>query len=331
MTLRIGVLSFAHMHAHSYAACLRQMPDIVLVGIADENHERGEREASAFDTRFFGSAEALLEEGLDGAIICSENAKHRPLTELAAPRVPAILCEKPIATTVRDAQAMIDVCAAYGTRLQIAFPVRFSPPVRELKALLDQQRLGRIYAVNATNHGKMPGGWFIDTALAGGGAVIDHTVHVIDLLRWFWNTEVTEVYAEVGYELLHPDLGCDDAGMLSFRLANGVYGTLDTSWSRPASYPTWGDVKIEVVGELGTARLDAFRQNLMLSSNETGTTQSLNWGSNMDLGLMRDFVDMIAAKRAPAITGTDGLRALEVALAAYRSAEQHEPVTLPLA
>ena len=229
MTLRIGVLSFAHMlHAPSYAAYLRQMPDVALVGIADENRERGEREAGAFGTRFFASAEALLEEGLDGAIICSENARHRSLTELAAPRVPAILCEKPIATTVRDARAMIDVCATYGTQLQIAFPVRFSPPVRELKALLDEQRLGRIYAVNATNHGKMPGSWFIDTALAGGGAVIDHTVHVIDLLRWFWNTEVTEVYAEVGYELLHPDLGCDDAGMLSFRLANGVYGTEHT-------------------------------------------------------------------------------------------------------
>jgi predicted dehydrogenase len=69
----------------------------------------------------------------------------------------------------------------------------------------------------------------------------------------------------------------------------------------------------------------------MLSSDETGTTQSLNWGSNMDLGLMRDFVDMVAAKRAPTITGMDGLRALEVALAAYRSAEQHGPVALPLA
>jgi predicted dehydrogenase len=331
MTLRIGILSFAHMHARSYAACLRQMPDVALVGIADENRERGERESSAFGTHYFASAEALLEEGLDGAIVCAENAKHRPLTELAAPQVSAILCEKPIATTLRDAQAMIDICATYGTRLQIAFPVRFSPPVLELKGLLDQQRFGRIYSVNATNHGKMPGSWFVDRALAGGGAVIDHTVHVIDLLRWFWNTEVTEVYAEVGYELFHPDLGCDDTGMLSFRLANGVYGTLDTSWSRPTSYPTWGDVKIEVVGELGTARLDAFRQNLVLSNQQAGMTQSVNWGSNMDLGLMRDFVGMIAGKREPTITGLDGLRALEVALAAYRSAEQHEPVSLPLA
>ena len=121
-------------------------------------------------------------------------------------------------------------------QLQIAFPVRFHPVFVELKQVLDRGDLGRILSVECTNHGSMPGGWFIDSELSGGGAVIDHTVHVIDLLRWFWGAEVTEVFAEVGDSLVHPGLGIDDAGMLSFTLANGVYGTLDTSWSRP--HPT---------------------------------------------------------------------------------------------
>jgi predicted dehydrogenase len=336
MTIKIGMLSFAHMHAYSYAGCLGQMADVELVGIADDDPARGEEMANGcrlsarFGTRFFPNAEALLDEKLDGVIICAENAKHRPLTELAAPRTPHILCEKPIATTLADAQAMIDVCAAHGAKLQIAFPVRFSPPVQRLKALLDEGTLGRIYSVKTTNHGRMPGGWFVDRALAGGGAVMDHTVHVIDLLRWFWDTEVTEVYAEVGYSLLHPDLGIDDAGLLSFKLDGGAYGTLDTSWSRPRSYPTWGDVKLEVLGERGIARLDAFSQNLALYSDQTGKGQWVHWGSNIDLGLIRDFVDMIATGREPFITGYDGLKALEVALAAYRSAERGEPVSLPL-
>ena len=330
MTSKIGVLSFAHMHAHSHAACLKQLPGVALAGITDDDPERGQEVARRFGTRFFASAESLLNEKLDGVIICAENAKHRSLTELAAPHTPHILCEKPIATTLADAQAMIDVCAAHGTRLQIAFPVRFSPPVQRLKAILDEGTLGRIYSVKATNHGQMPGGWFVDKALAGGGAVLDHTVHVIDLLRWFWNTEVTDVYAEVGYSLLHPDLGIDDAGLISFRLATGAYGTLDTSWSRPRSYPTWGDVKLEVLGERGIARVDAFSQNLAVYSDRTGKAQWVHWGSNADLGLMRDFVDMITTGREPFITGYDGLKALEVALAAYRSAEQGEPVSLPL-
>lgn len=123
--------------------------------------------------------------------------------------------------------------------------------------------------------------------------MIDHTVHVIDLLRWFWNVEVAEVYAEVGYNLVHPGLGLDDVGLLSFTLSNGAFGTLDTSWSRPKSYATWGDVTIEVVGEKGVANADVFAQKVDVYSDAVGKGQWLGWGSNIDMGLMRDFCEMI--------------------------------------
>ena len=326
--MKIGMFSFAHMHAYSYAGCLQQLPDVTVAGIYDDDPERRQKMASQFNVPGFDSAEALLNEGLDGVVICSENARHLPMVQQAAGRTKAILCEKPIASNREDGQAIIDLCARENTRLQIAFPVRFSPPIQQLKEMLDRGVAGKIISAKCTNHGSMPGGWFIDKALAGGGAVIDHTVHVIDVLRWFWDTEVTEVYAEVGESLLHPGLGIDDAGMLSFALANGVYGTLDTSWSRPSSYPTWGDVKIDVLGDRGLLQADAFSQNISVSSNEAGKTQWVGWGSNADLGLIQDFVEMIREDRAPSITGEDGLRALEVALAAYESARTGQPVRI---
>lgn len=326
--IKIGIMSFAHGHAHSYAHCLQQLPDVTLSGIYDDNTTRGQEAASRYSTTCFADATTLLDQDLDGVIICSENARHRPMVEMAAGQVPHILCEKPIATTVADGQAMIERCAATNTKLQIAFPVRFSPTIQWLKEKLESQELGEIYAVQTTNHGSMPGGWFIDKALSGGGAVIDHTVHVIDLLRWFWGTDVSEVYAEIGHDLLHPGLGIDDMGMLSFTLANGIYGTLDTSWSRPPSYTTWGDVKIEVTAEKGVVYVDAFRQHISVSSKKTGQTRWQGWGSNMDAGLIRDFVAMIRNGTEPSITGLDGLRASEVALAAYQSAAQGEPVAV---
>ncbi len=325
-TIRIGMMSFAHMHAASYAAHLRQMDGVELVGVWDADATRGQAMADRFGTAFFADNETLLAEGLDGVVICSENVHHREHVEWAAGRTRAILCEKPIATTREDAQAMIDVCAATETRLQIAFPVRFSPSVQRLKAIIEAGKLGRLFSAKCTNHGSMPGGWFIDRELSGGGAVIDHTVHVIDLLRWMLGAEVTEVYAEVGDSLLHPGLGIDDAGLLSFRMDNGLYGTLDTSWSRPASYPTWGDVKLEILGEEGIAMVDAFAQHLRVSSDAAGKTRWLYWGGDMDRGLVQDFVAMIREDRAPSITGEDGLAALAVALAAYRSAVQGEVV-----
>ena len=326
--IRIGILSTAHSHAHSYATCLHTIPDVELVGVADEDYTRGRAFAERFDIRSFDSAEALLAEGLDGVIVCSANRHHRPLTELAARHTRHILCEKPIATTLGDAEAMIDACARTGAKLQIAFPVRFALPVLRLRALLQSGALGTIYSLKTTNHGQLPGGWFVDRELAGGGAVIDHTVHVIDLLRWFFNTEISEVYAEIGVGLLHDGLDIDDAGLLSFTLSNGIYGTLDTSWSRPSAFPTWGDVTIEVVAERGWARLDAFKQQLAVYSNRASKAQWVGWGGNMDLGLMRDFVAMIADGRAPSITGQDGLRALQVALAAYQSATAGAPIII---
>ncbi len=327
-SLRIGMMSFAHMHAATYAECLRQIPDVTIAGITDENSERGEEQAARFETNYFPDADALLDSDLDAVIICSENVKHRPLVEQAAGRVKAILCEKPIATTVEDAQAIIDVCAQTDTKLQIAFPVRFSPPIQQLKQILDEGQLGRIFSAKCTNHGYLPGGWFVQKEMSGGGAVIDHTVHVIDVLRWFWGAEVVEVYAEVGDSLVHPDLGIDDAGMLSFQLSNGVYGTLDTSWSRPTSYLTWGDVKIEVLGDKGIVRTDALAQHILVASNEAGKARQAGWGSSMDLGLIKDFVSMIREDRAPFITGRDGLKAMEVALAAYESARTGKPVKI---
>jgi predicted dehydrogenase len=326
--IRIGMLNVAHGHAFSYADCLQTLPDVELVGVADDDSTRGQGFAARFHIPFFGTAEELLAEQLDGVVICAANKVHRPLTELAARHTTHILCEKPIATTLADADAMIAACAQSGAKLQIAFPVRFAQPVIELRSLLRSGSLGQIYSLKTTNHGQMPGGWFIDPELSGGGAVIDHTVHVIDILRWCFDAEVTEVYAEVGEDLFHTGLGIDDAGLLSFQLSNGAYGTLDTSWSRQAAFPTWGDVTIEVVGERGWARLDAFKEQLAVYSNKASRAQWVGWGGNMDLGLIRDFVGMIREQREPSIIGRDGLKALEVALAAYQSAATGKPVAL---
>lgn len=323
---KIGMISFAHMHAQSYANALRTL-GVGIAGIYDEDAPRGQEVAAQFGTRFFGDLDALLAEGLDAVIVCSENAHHRRHVEAAAGRVRAVLCEKPIATTVEDAQAMISACEKAGTALQIAFPVRFAPPVQRLKDLLASGALGRLISAKCTNHGRMPGGWFLDPDQAGGGAVIDHTVHVIDVLRWALGAEVTEVYAEVGYGLLH-DTPIDDAGLLSFGLDNGMYGTLDTSWSRPENYATWGDVTIEVLGDRGLVRVDAFKQALTLTSAPANKTEWVGWGSDADLGLVQDFLETVRTGREPTITGTDGLKALEVALAAYRSAEEKKPVAL---
>ncbi|MCK4590800.1 MAG: Gfo/Idh/MocA family oxidoreductase, partial [Candidatus Latescibacteria bacterium] len=232
-----------------------------------------------------------------------------------------ILCEKPIATTLEDAREMITVCRNSGVKLQIAFPCRFHPAVVKTKQILEQGTIGKVLAVNCTNRGRMPGGWFVDKKLAGGGAVMDHTVHVVDLLRWMLKTEIIQVYAEIDTRF-HP-LEIDDCGILSLTLQNGTFATLDASWSRPVnSFPTWGDVTMEFTGTQGTLSLDTFAQNLTLYDEKQGKSQWINWGGNMDLELIKDWVEMVNTEKDPYVSGEDGLKTLEVALAAYQSAAE---------
>jgi predicted dehydrogenase len=321
MTLKIGILSFAHMHAYSYAAALAAHPGVDFVGVADPDAERRERMAQTFGTTAYPSEAALLEQDLDGVIVTSENVHHRALVEQAGGSgVKAILCEKPLATTIEDAQAMIDLCAAQGVRLATAFPCRYSPAYQRLRTLVQDGAIGDVLAIRGTNRGSMPGGWFVDRALSGGGAVIDHTVHVADLNRFLLGQEAVSVYAEIGHGFYHQEW--DDTGFLTITYDGGVFGTLDTSWSRPKTYPTWGDVTMEVVGTRGILNLDMFAQHLMHYNDTTGRASWAGWGSNTDAGLVADFLRLTAGEDAPGLaTGIDGLQALRVALAAYRSAE----------
>lgn len=325
--MKIGMMSFAHMHATSYASSLNQIEGVEIVGIFDEDEARGKTMTERFGGEYYPDYNKLLEQKMDAVIVCSANADHKEYVIAAADAgCKHILCEKPIATSVKDAQEMIKRCKEKGASLGIAFPCRYIPAVMGAKRSMEENAVGKILAAKTTNHGSMPGGWFIQQEKSGGGAVMDHTPHVVDLLRWFMGSDPVEVYAEA--DMLFHDIGIDDAGLLTIQFDNGVFATLDTSWSRTKSYPTWGDVTMDIIGMDGVVSVDAFAQDIDLYSDASTKAQWVHWGDNMDHGLIKDFVESVASDKAFQITGEDGLRALEVAMAAYKSADENVPVKI---
>ncbi|GGA79544.1 Gfo/Idh/MocA family protein [Ornithinibacillus halotolerans] len=324
--MKIGIMSFAHMHAYSYADCLRQLSNVELVGIFDDDATRGEEAATTYGTTYYRDQAEFLRAEMDAVIICSENNRHKEMVLAAAKAKKHILCEKPIATNVRDAEEMIKVCEENGVILQIAFPVRFSRPIQRLKEFIANGELGEIVAFRTTNRGQNPGGWFIDPDQSGGGAVLDHTVHMVDIMRWYLGKEVSEVYAIVDSYFHNIDI--DDAGILTLEFENGVIASHDASWSRFSTSPTWGDVTIEVVGTKQTVKVDANQEHLRLYSDKENAITHEFFGNNMDFGLIQDFVQCVEQGREPSITGYDGLKAMEVALAAYESSKREAPVSL---
>jgi predicted dehydrogenase len=324
--LRVGIASFAHGHAHSYAAALSALPEAALTGVWDDNPQRGEAAAARHATRFHAQLDDLL-AACDALIVAAENAHHHDLVLRAAAAGAHVLCEKPLATTPRDALAMVRACESAGVQLGTAFPVRYSPAVRRLRAAVQAGALGETLMVRATNRGTYPGGWFGDAALSGGGALMDHIVHVADLLRWVWGAEFQSVYAEAATR--HHDLAVDDCGLLLITLDQGAVVSLDPSWSRPArSFPTWGDVTLEVTGARGGASVDVFAQNIELYSDQRIRAQLVPWGDDLDRLMIADWLAAIRAGRPAPITGVDGLRAVELVAAAYESARTHAPVAV---
>ena len=318
-TIKIGIMSFAHMHAFGYAMALKALPDVELTAIHDDDAKRGRAMAKQFGTRFVADQAAFLALDTQAVIITSENARHRGMVEAAAAAGKWILCEKPIAPTVEDAKAIVAACKKARVGLGTAFPCRYAQPLIAAKAQIDAGALGKVYAVTCTNHGQSPGGWFADEALSGGGATMDHTVHVADLLRWMLGKDITKVYCELGTQLHHDTLKTDDLGSVHMELEGGVQVSHIASWSRPKSFHTWGDVTMDFIGEKGVLSVDAFNQKITVFDDKLGRAVWAGWGDSLDDGLVADFVASVRERRDPAITGVDGLRATEVTTAAYKA------------
>lgn len=329
--LRVGILSFAHVHADGYTALLQTNPEIELIGFSEPDLERGEIAARAYGARWFQTHEELLEQRPDAVIVCSENAKRLELVEMAARVGTHVLCEKPIEVSLERAVKMREVCDRARVVFMTAFPMRFDPTVKLLRERIQNGDLGRVYGVNGINHSENPVGhrtWFAQKSLAGGGAVMDHTVHLTDLYRWMFGTEVSSLHAEVANPF-DPELDVDTAGLALLTLENGVFASIDCSWSRPSVYPRWGHLKLEVFGERGSLDVDAFAQHLnVYSSRNPRAVTWQNWGSDPNAAMLESFFSAVRHDLEPPVTWQDGVEALRVALACYDSSHQGQPIKL---
>jgi predicted dehydrogenase len=325
MPLRLGFLGVAHMHALGYAEGAKRCPDAEYVGVWDENANRAGRFISYMRGVTYKTAAALFAD-VDAVVITCENTKHAEYAEMAAAAGKHILCEKPLVTSEEEGQRFLSAVEKAGVKLMTAFPCRYSPAWGRLVQRVEAGEIGAVQAICATNRGRCPFDWFVEVPLSGGGAMIDHTVHVADLLRALLKAEPVRVHAQTGHNMYGKEW--EDTAMLTIEFSNGVFATLDSSWSRLKSYKTWGDVTMNVVGESGLIELDMFGQNVDLYSD--GTMQhTVSWfGSDLDSALVGDFVRCIREDTTPPITGFDGLQAARVAIAGYESARTGQPVAI---
>jgi predicted dehydrogenase len=257
--------------------------------------------------------EAVTRDDVDGVAVCTPNALHAEMAIVAARAGKHVLVEKPMATTVAEADAMIEAAAGAGVHLVPAHNARFAPPVVAVRDAVEAGRLGRVtgFRVAVGHSGPRswaPGAsWFFDPGQSGGGALMDLGIHAADIVHAVIGDLIAEVAALVDAEPI------EESANVVARTRGGALGTLAVSW-RAIPGP---DQHLTLFGTAGT---------LHFSAPGTLTIRTADDESEVPLEVPEataepysGFVRAIEGDHPP-VTAADGRAAVAVVEAAYRSA-----------
>jgi predicted dehydrogenase len=321
--LRVGIVGFDHPHVLRFAPMLAAHPQVRLEWIAADgvNADAAEAMAEILDTRFVPEPAG----GIDAAYVATRPRQHLEVARRLASDGTHLLLDKPIALTVEEGREIVDLAARAGIHLMVPFNPRGQLGPRAVKERIDRGELGEILLVHAVKAGKVPltipgldASWLIDPEEAGFGGFGDIGIHALDALRWLIGREARRVYARI-HNGVRPALPVDSIGSATIEWDGGAISTLTAGWANPDGYPFFLDARFEVVGSLGAARVDHPYQEIQLA--DATRSERIAASRNDAVWNLESFIGAVRRDEVPPITGEDGLRALELLVACYRSAE----------
>jgi predicted dehydrogenase len=316
--LRIGVIGAGTVggwHLNSY-----RKAGAAIVAVADPQEQLGRQRAAEYGCRYHADYRSLLADGqLDAVSICTPPDLHREHVLAALDRGLHVLCEKPFAATLDDARAMVAAARQSDRTLLVGFVHRFYEPAQRTRRMVAEGTLGPLISFHnrfAVNNRKNHRDWVIDPLRAGGGAFMDTAMHSVDLFRFL----VGEVAAVTAFQrTVAVGLPVEDTGVLVLRAESGVLGVIEADWMTPAV-----DYTFALYGMDGAARVGYEPAELLSWSRatEAWTHEPLESDQAMarfDREILH-FLRCIRGEEQAAVTAEDGLRALQIVQAAYRSA-----------
>ncbi|MEA3055141.1 MAG: hypothetical protein QOD30_573, partial [Actinomycetota bacterium] len=228
--------------------------DAAVVAACDADLARAEACASAHGASLATTDPAQVLSAVDAVWICTPTSSHRALVEAAAAAGVAIFCEKPLATTLADAEAMAS--AASTVPSQVGLVLRSSPAYGALADLVHDGSLGAPMAVvfrddqYLPNQGQYASAWRADVTIAGGGTLIEHSIHDLDVLRWLLG-DATSVVARTANHAGH--LGIEDVAVATITFESGAVASLTSVWHQILTRPS--NRSLEVIGVRGIAAI----------------------------------------------------------------------------
>ena len=346
-TIRVGIIGVGGIAQRSHLPAFKNTPGVDVVAIADINEKKLDFVAGKFDVprKFVDYKELLAQDDIDAVSICTPNGQHREMSVNALNAGKHVLCEKPVAVTGKDAEAIIAAARASGKVFMGAFCLRFTGASRVLKQFAQDGKLGDIYYVKGgyIRRRGIPGlgGWFTTKSLSGGGCMLDIGVHALDRMYWLMGAPEPVSVSGVTYQAFAdnavdggwPPLatrigdvyaGINDvedmaSGYVQF--ANGATLLLEACWAgncEPSSY-------MQLFGTKAGALEDA--RGLQLFGEEAGSLLDIKPQVDENINIyeaeIAHFVDCIREGKEPLTTPQEIINVAKIIEAVYKSAEQN--------
>ena len=323
----IGCGFFAENHLNAW----KQL-DVSMVAVCDTDSEKSARAALRFGIprHYTNAGEMLQSEKLDFVDIVTTVSSHRALVELAARYGVGAICQKPFATNLEDADAMIAACERAGVSLMVHENFRWQRPMLEIRRVLDQQAIGEpffgrisfrhdydVYAVQP---------YLAETVQF---AILDVGIHLVDLARFFFG-EVTALSCMT--QSVNPRVNGEDVATILLKHVNGATSIADASFYsqlRPNPFP---QTIVEIDGTKGSIRLtEGYKLAVVadgLASHITTEPRLMCWMErpwhvvqDSVVNTQNHWLDKLRAGLVPATSGKDNRRTLQLCLLAYESAK----------
>ena len=332
-----GRISERHLDAIASQQQLR------LVGVCDEVLERAEAASRRSGAPAFENYEKMLSQvEADVVVICTPSGLHPRHGILAADKGLHVICEKPMATRMEDADALVSACDRAGVHLFVVKQNRLNPAVRLLKQAIDEGRFGRLYLANTTVRWQRPQSYYDMAPWRGtwefdGGAFMNQASHYVDMIQWLIGPAAS-VSAKTA--TLARRIESEDTGVAIVRFRNGALGTIEVTM---LAYPRNLEGSVSVLGENGSVKIGGTAVNRIDhwefadSSPADAEAEGLKTAGNpMSIygsghgPYYENVLRVLNGEASPGTDGREGRKSLELILGIYESARTGRDVSLPL-
>lgn len=332
-TFNIGVIGCGSIAIHRHLPEYATNKAAHIAAVCDVIPTRAEEAAVKYGAKSFTDYnDVLTDDSIDVISVCLPNYLHAPVSIAALKAGKHVLCEKPMATSRTEAEAMIEAAKESGKKLMIGHNQRFVASHEKARALIASGDLGKVYGFRtAFGHGGPEGwsidgrdSWFFEKDQAFIGAMGDLGVHKTDLIRFLLNEEIVEVggFVETNAKA---NTDVDDNAVCILKTETGIIGTLAASWA----YTSKQDNSTVIYGEKGIIRLEDDPTYSMIVNYtngevvnyELGAIQTNEEGGQHNSHVIDTFMTALVENTDVAISGEEGMKSLQVVLSALESSE----------